>query len=212
MRFDMTRHFFDLAFTPSVRAEQSRRGTRKAFSTFDKDGHDNTLVDTLTANEIKFLAERDSFYLASVSETGWPYVQHRGGPPGFVRALDDHTFGWAEFSGNRQYVSAGNTSRDNRVSLFFMDYPNRRRLKMMGRLKTIMPEEQPDLVRALSVTNYRARIEGYAMVSVEAFDWNCPQHITERYSLEDVRRLVDPLRARIAVLEAQLAVQTQGTD
>jgi predicted pyridoxine 5'-phosphate oxidase superfamily flavin-nucleotide-binding protein len=201
----MSRHFFDLAFTPGVKAEQTRRGSRRAYAAADEDGHDPTLTDALSDHETGFIAERDSFYLASVSETGWPYVQHRGGPPGFVRVVDEHTIGWAEFIGNRQYVSAGNTAFDNRVSLFFMDYPNKRRLKMMGRIHPYTAEERPDLAESLPVKGYRARLERFILVNVEAFDWNCPQHITERFTLDEVRRVVAPLHARIAELEAKLA-------
>jgi predicted pyridoxine 5'-phosphate oxidase superfamily flavin-nucleotide-binding protein len=201
----MTRHFFDLAFTPTVKAEQTRRGSRRAYAAADEDGHDPSLTDALSNQEIEFLGERDSFYLASVSETGWPYVQHRGGPRGFVRVLDEHTLGWAEFIGNRQYVSAGNTAFDNRVSLFFMDYPNKLRLKLMGRIHTFTAIEKPDLAERLPVKGYRARLERYILVDVEAFDWNCPQHITQRFTLDEFQRLVEPLHARIAELENKLA-------
>ncbi|ACA16022.1 pyridoxamine 5'-phosphate oxidase-related FMN-binding [Methylobacterium sp. 4-46] len=205
----MRRRFFDLAFTPSVQAEQTRRGSRAAYASAA--GGARAEADVLTDLEAAFIAERDSFYLASVSETGWPYVQHRGGPAGFVRRLDARTIGWAEFAGNRQYVSAGNTAADDRVSLFFMDYPHRRRLKLLGHLRAHEPDERPDLAERLAVPGYRARVEGLVTVAVEAFDWNCPQHITPRFTAAEIEAAVAPLHARIAELEARLGARAPQT-
>ena len=198
----MRHSFFDLAFTPSVQAEQTRRGSRAAYESAARGKHAGP--DALSEREADFVAERDSFYLASVSETGWPYVQHRGGPAGFVRRLDEKTIGWAEFAGNRQYVSAGNTAADDRVSLFFMDYPHRQRLKLLGRLSAYEPGERPDLAEQLAIPGYRARVERLVTVAVEAFDWNCPQHITPRFTAAEIETAVAPLYARIAELEARL--------
>ena len=198
----MRQRFFDLAFTPSVQAEQTRRGSRAAYASAARAGHAG--ADVLSENEAGFIAERDSFYLATVSETGWPYVQHRGGPAGFVRRLDERTIGWAEFSGNRQYVSAGNTAVDDRVSLLFMDYPHRQRLKLLGHLRAYEPGERPDLAERLALPGYRARVERLVTVAVEAFDWNCPQHITPRFTAAEIETAVAPLHARIAGLEARL--------
>ena len=197
----MRHTFFDLAFTPSVQAEQSRRGSRAAYASAARIDHAG--ADGLSDREAAFIAERDSFYLASVSETGWPYVQHRGGPAGFVRRLDEKTIGWAEFAGNRQYVSAGNTAVDDRVALFFMDYPQRQRLKLLGHLHAYEPGERPDLGERLAVPAYRARVERLVTVAVEAFDWNCPQHITPRFTAAEIEAAVAPLHARIAELEAR---------
>jgi hypothetical protein len=141
----------------------------------------------LGSKEIAFLAARDSFYLASVSETGWPYIQHRGGPPGFLRVLDGRTIGWAELRGNRQYVTAGNVSGDERVALFLMDYAARRRLKLLGRMQMVEPAARPELAQALDAGAGPA--EAWALVRVEAFDWNCPQHITPRYTLDELATL-----------------------
>jgi uncharacterized protein len=201
----MRHRFFDLAFTPTVKAEQARRGSRKAYEAAAADADGDASADALSRQEIEFIAVRDSFHLASVSETGWPYVQHRGGPAGFVRPLDDKTLGWAEFAGNRQYVSVGNIAADDRVAMIFMDYPRRRRLKLLGRLRVFDAAERPDLAARLGVAGYRARVERFVVVTVEAFDWNCPQHITPRFTLAEIESTVAPLRARIAELESQLA-------
>jgi len=142
--------------------------------------------------------------MATVSETGWPYVQHRGGPKGFLRVFDEKTLGFADFSGNRQYVSVGNLKTDDRVSLFLMDYPNRPRLKVLGRARVVEFDGDDDLVRRVSLTDYRARVEHGVIISVEAFDWNCPQHITPRYTTDEIEVAVQPLRKRIAELEEKL--------
>jgi predicted pyridoxine 5'-phosphate oxidase superfamily flavin-nucleotide-binding protein len=139
----MRHRFQDIAFTTAVRAEQSRRGSRQMYRSAASVAEAEP--ETLTPVELAFIAERDSFYLATVSETGWPYVQHRGGPAGFVRPLDGTTIGWAEYVGNRQYVSAGNVTGDDRVAMIFMDYPHRRRLKILGRMRVFEPAERADL-------------------------------------------------------------------
>jgi predicted pyridoxine 5'-phosphate oxidase superfamily flavin-nucleotide-binding protein len=144
--------------------------------------------DVLGEREAAFIGDRDSFYMATVSETDWPYVQHRGGPNGFVRIIDEHTIGFSDFTGNRQYVTVGNLKLDDRVSLFFMDYPNRRRLKLLGRVRVIDPTEQ-ELLVTLAVENYRARVERGIVIHVDAFDWNCPQHITPRYTESEIDKI-----------------------
>ncbi len=201
----MRHRFFDLAFTPAVQSEQSRRGSRTGYAAAADRARDAAAPDPLTSSEISFIAARDSFYLATVSETGWPYVQHRGGPPGFVRRIDDMTIGWSEFVGNRQYVSAGNAAANDRVAMIFMDYPHRRRLKLLGHLRAYEPADRPDLVMLLAVDDYRARIESLVTVAVEAFDWNCPQHITPRLTVAECERAAAPLRLRIAELQQRLS-------
>ena len=200
----MRHRFYDLAFTPAVQAEQARKGSRAAYAAASADAEDGESADALGEQEAAFIAARDSFYLASVSETGWPYVQHRGAPVGFVRRLDDSTLGWAEYRGNRQYVSAGNTATNDRVAMIFMDYPHQQRLKVLGHMHAFEAGSRPDLAPRLGVANYKARLERFVLVTVEAFDWNCPQHITPRYTLAEIEQLVAPLHARIAELEAQL--------
>jgi ferredoxin-NADP reductase/predicted pyridoxine 5'-phosphate oxidase superfamily flavin-nucleotide-binding protein len=146
---------------------------------------------SLGEREASFISARDSFYIASVSETGWPYVQHRGGPPGFVRVIDERTIGFADFSGNRQYVSVGNVKKDDRVSLFFMDYPNQTRLKLLGRVRLIAPQEAERLAD-LGVDDYPAHVERGFLIHIEAFDWNCPQHITPRFTESQMLALMAP--------------------
>jgi len=181
----MGHKYAELAFTPAVREVQEALGSRAHYGAMDA-GDDRHHV--LTEREATFLQARDSFYMASVSETGWPYVQHRGGPAGFVRVLDERTFGFADFRGNRQYVSVGNLGRDDRASFFFMDYPNRTRLKVFGRVRLVGLDSE-ELSR-LRVPDYRARLERGFVVHIEAFDWNCPQHITPRYTEAEIRQLV----------------------
>ena len=177
----MSHQYAQIAFTESVRKMQSERGSRGAYERMDQ-GEDYGHV--LSSKEIEFLQQRDSFYMASVGETGWPYVQHRGGPTGFVRVLDPQTLGFADFRGNRQYVSTGNLSGNDRVSLIFVDYPNRKRLKIYGRVEFVAADE---VTAQLQVPDYRARIDQGVLISVEGYDWNCPQHITQRYSIADLQ-------------------------
>lgn len=197
------RTFADIAFTPAVQALQSRLGSRAAYERFQAHAQ---AAEGLGEAERAFLSAADSFYMATVSETGWPYVQHRGGPPGFVRILSPTRIAFADFRGNRQYVSAGNASRDDRVSLIVVDYARRRRLKLLGRLRFEESGTAPaGLASAVALPGYRARVERIALIDVEAFDWNCPQHIPERYTRAEVEALVQPLRERIAELEARAA-------
>ena len=174
----MGHKFAEIAFTESVQQVQRELGSRGGYMAMESGDDLNHL---LSQREADFIMARDSFYMASVSETGWPYVQHRGGPTGFMRVLDEKTIGFADFSGNRQYVSVGNFRKDDRVSLFFMDYPNRTRFKMLGRVQMVGPDET-ELLAKLEVADYRAQVERGFVIHIEAFDWNCPQHITPRYT------------------------------
>lgn len=185
----MPHHFAQIAFTPTVKKLQEEQGSRSSYARME-DAPD-ALNRLLTDAEAGFIAARDSFYMATVGETGWPYVQHRGGPAGFVRVLDDSTIGFADFRGNRQYVSVGNLMTDDRVSLFFMDYPNRRRLKLFGRARLVGLDDRATLLR-LEDPDYRARIERGVLIAVAGFDWNCPQHITPRHTLADMRAMAPP--------------------
>jgi uncharacterized protein len=181
----MGHKFAQIAFTPNVRAAQAAHGSRKAYSRMEE-GEDHH--HTLGANETAFIAARDSFYMATVSETGWPYIQHRGGPRGFLRVLDETTLGFADFRGNRQYVSVGNLVTDDRVSLFLMDYVHKARLKILGRARVTGPDHAA-LLSDLSVPGYPARVERGMIIRIEAFDWNCPQHITPRLTLEEFQAI-----------------------
>jgi predicted pyridoxine 5'-phosphate oxidase superfamily flavin-nucleotide-binding protein len=175
----MTRRYTDITFTNSVKAAQTRYGTRQNAQKVENwdidDGH-------FSAREAEFIGERDSFYMASVGDDGWPYVQFRGGPPGFLKVLSDTQLGYADFRGNLQYISTGNIAHDDRVALFLMDYPNKRRLKIMARASVVDVATDPDLVEQLVVPGYKAKIERAVVFTLEAYDWNCPQHITPRYS------------------------------
>lgn len=198
----MAHHFAEIAFTPTVKKVQEELGSRAAYARMEH--LPDAVNHRLTQVEAGFITARNSLYMATVSETGWPYIQHRGGPTGFVRVLDESTIGFADFRGNRQYVSVGNLMTDDRVSLFFMDYPNKTRLKLFGRVKIVGSDHEAELSR-LEMPDDRARIERGFVITVEGFDWNCPQHITERFTREEVRALTAPLTARIAELEAELA-------
>lgn len=186
----MPRAFAEIAFTPSVKAAQTRYGSRDGNRRFElAEDPRNVLQDA----EIAFIEARDSFYQATVAENGWPYVQHRGGPAGFLRVLDERTIGYADFRGNAQYLSVGNLNADPRISLILMDYPNRRRLKLWGRARIVHENEDPGLVARLEVASYRARVERGVVISIEAIEWNCPQHITPRLSEAEVDALIAAL-------------------
>ena len=197
----MGHRFAELAFTDRVRTLQEQEGSRASYARFEGgEAHHHRLGPA----EAAFLAARDSFYLATVSETGWPYVQHRGGPPGFLKVLDERTIGFADFRGNRQYVSLGNLGGDDRVSLILVDYPHRRRLKILGHARAV---EDPATVARLAVEGYPAKVERGLLIEVAAFDWNCPQHLTPRFTEAEIAAAAAPLHARIAELEAALAAR-----
>ena len=190
----MSEGYATIAETDEVRAAQVRLGSRRARartgSPVTASSSDPEPRDPLTDFERAFVAARDGFYIGSVSSDGWPYVQFRGGPPGFVHSSDEHTLAWADFRGNRQYLSTGNIAGDERVSLFFMDYPNQIRLKIFGRARTLDAADDADLVAELVVPGYRAIVEQAVVVTVVAYDWNCPQHITPRYSAPELQALL----------------------
>lgn len=185
----MPHKFSQIAFTDAVKKLQQERGSRRAYARMEG-GPD--VHGKLGPDEAAFLSSRDSFYIASVGETGWPYIQHRGGPRGFVRVLDEGTIGFADFAGNRQYITLGNVAGDDRVALFFMDYPNRTRLKLLGHATAVPPEDAATLAR-LEDPGYGAKVEGGVLIRVAGFDWNCPQHITPRYTAEEI----DEVMARV---------------
>ncbi len=200
----MPHAFADIAFTPSVQAAQQRDGSRAGYArSFEGDGE--PFNDRLGDNESAFIAEQRSFYLATVSETGWPYLQHRGGPRGFLKMLDDKTLAFADFAGNRQFISVGNLAHNDRVALILVDYARRTRLKLLGRLAVHALSPQDDLFKTLVDPAYRARPQRAMVIRVEGFDWNCPQHIPVRIDADDVQRALDQRDARIAELEDQLA-------
>jgi predicted pyridoxine 5'-phosphate oxidase superfamily flavin-nucleotide-binding protein len=191
--------FMDIAITPSVKAAQAANGSEALWADFK--GH--RAFDHFTEAEVQFIAARDSFYIATVSETGWPYVQHRGGPPGFLRVLDDKTLAFPDFRGNRQYISIGNAAANDRAALFLMDYPNRRRLKLYVRIEIKDLSSDTALADKLALPGYKAKPERAVVLHLEAFDWNCPQHITPRFSEAELAPALAPLRARLGQLEAE---------
>ena len=197
--------FANIAFTPAVRDVQSRMGSRERLSAFD---HMSERNDRLGPKEMEFIAARDSFYQATVSETGWPYVQFRGGPSGFLKALDDKTIGYAAFRGNMQYISTGNLAGNDRVSIILMDYAHRTRLKLLGRARMVEFDEDPALLARLEAPDYRARVERGVVIRVEAFDWNCPQHITPRYTEQELA----PLLAELEQLRVTVKSMSQPTN
>ena len=195
----MTYRFLDITATPSVRAAQAANGSREIWERFSGD----RAFDRFTDNEVEFIEARDSCYMATVSESGWPYVQHRGGPPGFLKVLDATTLAFADFRGNRQYISLGNVTADDRVALILMDYPNRTRLKVLAHLEVRDLGGEPELATRLALPGYKARPERAFLLHLETFDWNCPQHITPRFTNAEIEVAVAPLRARLVALEAE---------
>lgn len=183
----MSRNYGCIAFTDGVDAEQEAYGSAQFFRRMAKRENESSERDALGPREQRFLETRDSFYLATVSETGWPYVQFRGGPAGFVRVQDEHTFSWADYRGNLQHVSTGNLRTTSRIAIIAMDYPSRRRLKLFGRARVVTREDDVAYVEGLRHPDeIDAVVERGIVVTVEAFDWNCPQHITPRYTAQEV--------------------------
>ena len=193
--------FADIAFTARVRAEQTRQGSAAAYAKFLSD--DRWGGDRFGPDEVEFLTARDGFFQASISENGWPYVQFRGGPAGFVHVLDDQTIAYADYRGNRQYISAGNLAGTPRISLIAVDYPNRRRLKIWGTAQLIDPQSDPDLLALVS--DGTQRIDRIIKIRISAFDWNCPRHIPQRFTLQELEPELARLRDRITELTAENA-------
>lgn len=202
----MARAFADITFTESVKAAQSLYGSRENNRGFE---FAEDPRNTLGAAEAEFIHARDSFYQATVGENGWPYVQHRGGAAGFIKVLGERTLGYADFRGNRQYISVGNMNADDRISLIFMDYANQRRLKIWGRAKVVHESENVDLIVALENPDYRARIERAVIIHVEAYEWNCPQHITRRFTEAEVRETLAPLIAENEQLKTRVSARKE---
>lgn len=206
----MTSHYRNLLFSPGIERAQEAIGSRKAYL---RDGEAANEPDRLSEREASFIAARDSFYMATIGFNGWPYVQHRGGPRGFVKVLTDRRLAFADFRGNRQLISRGNLADDNRVAIFFMDYVQRARLKMLGRVSAIDLTIEPALAEQLVDPAYGATVTQGLMIDIEAYDWNCPQHITPRYTIEDIAPGIEKLQNRIVQLESQLTkLQRENND
>ena len=194
----MATKYLDLTFTDAVRRAQTQY--------YGRAGHiaGASERDPLSQAEAEFIAARDSFYLGSISESGWPYIQHRGGPSGFLRVINGTTLAFADYKGNRQLLTTGNVSVNDRVALSLMDYKNRERLKILGHARVEDARAHPELIEQITDPKMRSAVERLVFIDVVSFDWNCPKYITPRYSAEEVEEYVGPLKTRIAELEAQL--------
>jgi len=204
----MARKFAEISFTPAVKAAQTRYGSRannERFEVIEDEG------DVLGPREIEFIEARDGFYQATVTEDGWPYVQFRGGKAGFLKVLDNKTVGYADFRGNVQYLSVGNMNGNDRVALILMDYARRKRLKVWARARIVHADEAPELLARLEDRSYRAKVERAVILTIEALDWNCPQHITPRFTEMEIAEAVAPMQARIAELEALFQPDPQAS-
>jgi uncharacterized protein len=190
----------DVAFTPAVKAIQARKGSRDAYAHVEENGGWRTEIDDKLRG---FLAATDSFYLATANAAGQPYIQHRGGPKGFIKILDKNTIAFADYSGNRQYITQGNLSENPKANIFVMDYAHRRRVKIWGEARVV--EDDPALTQSLMPRGYRARPEQVILFRIAAWDTNCPQHIPQKFDAADVAAAIAQRDTRIAELEAELA-------
>jgi predicted pyridoxine 5'-phosphate oxidase superfamily flavin-nucleotide-binding protein len=195
----MSHSFGSLIFTPVVKALQERYGSRRQYARMEQSGS----RDRLSPDESAFLAERDSFYMATVGATGWPYVQHRGGAKGFLKVIDDRTIAFADFRGNKQFVSTGNVATDNRVALILVDYPRQARLKILGRAEIFEGDQARDWIEKVRDPGYKASIARVFVIRIEAFDWNCPQHITPRFTEDQIQEALAPFEQRMQDLELE---------
>lgn len=208
----MSNKFYDLTFTPDVKAAQEHYGSRRRYEKIESSAAVQNTI--LSDAEIDFIEQRDGFYMGSVGEGGQPYIQFRGGRRGFLKILDEQTLGFADFRGNLQYISAGNLRTNRKVALFLMDYANRQRLKILAEAEVKDASEAPELIEKLRDENYEAKIERAMILRVKAFDWNCPQHITPRYTMEEVKAMIQPLNEYVQKLETEiekLKAQTRPT-
>jgi predicted pyridoxine 5'-phosphate oxidase superfamily flavin-nucleotide-binding protein len=196
----MAHNFGSLVFTPVVKSLQEKYGSRRQYARME--GGDAS-PDRFSQQETEFIAERDTFYVATVGSNGWPYVQHRGGPKGFLKVIDDRTLAFADFRGNKQFISTGNLLTDNRVALIMVDYPSKARLKVLGRVEILEGAAARDWIDRLRDLTYKAVVERVYIIRVEAFDWNCPQHITPRFTAEQIREVLAPFERRMQDLEQE---------
>lgn len=199
----MARNYRHTMFSDAVKALQERHGSRAAYLKMDADA-DGT-PDALTAKEIGFIALRDSFYMASVTAHGWPYMQHRGGPAGFLRHIEGNRIGFADYRGNKQYISTANLAGNDHVSLFLMDYPNKDRLKLVGHAHSVELADDPALVTSLMPEGYRATPERAFLIDVIGWEWNCSQHITPRFTEAEISAAIQPMAAELGQLRAENA-------
>ncbi len=193
--------YMDIARTPGVEKVQAELGVDHLWRNY----RGNRTSDRFTESELAYIAERDTFYMATVSQTGWPYVQHRGGPRGFLKTVDDKTLAFADYSGNRQYLSLGNLATDDRVSLILMDYPRRARLKILGHMQALALDVDPALTERVTDPAYGAKLERILVVKLQAFDWNCPKYIVPRYTELEINEALAPMRERLDQLATENA-------
>lgn len=198
----MSHNFGSLVFTPLVKALQEKYGSRRQYARMESGG---ASPDRLGPDESAFIAGRDSFYMATVGATGWPYVQHRGGPKGFLKVIDDQTIAFADFRGNKQFISTGNLGGDDRVALIMVDYPGQARLKILGRAQIFEGDAAREWIERLREPGSEDVIERAYVIRVEAFDWNCPQHITPRFTEEEIKEALAPFERRLEELERENA-------
>ena len=196
----MAKNFASIAFTDEIKALQEKHGSRKSYARMEKEIYQ----EGLTENEIAFIAGRDSFYMATMGENGFPYIQHRGGPKGFIKVLDAKRIGFIDFKGNMQYVSVGNIAGNNKVALIMVDYPSRTRLKIYARAEITELDDDPALYELLDLSEYKFRPERMMILHIEAYDWNCPQHITPRYTVEEIEEAFAEQKNYTSKLEAEI--------
>lgn len=205
----MSKRFYEKMFTETVKRAQEHYGSRKAFERIESRGVSGDAA-ALGDAEIDFIESRDGFYMATVNENGQPYIQFRGGPAGFIKVLDDRTLAFADFRGNLQYISVGNLKANDRAALFLMDYAHRQRLKLLVRVEVKDAADEPDLIERLETQGYKAKIERAMILHVEALDWNCPQHITPRYTINEIKGMLKPLNEYIEKLENEITQLRDG--
>ena len=193
-------NYHQLAFTDAIKKIQEEVGSRGTYDRMEK----MSVVDGLTDNEVRFISDRDSFYLANFGENEYPYIQHRGGPPGFIKVIDNKTIGIVDFSGNRQYISTGNISKNEKVALIMVSYPQRARLKMYAKAKIVELKDNQELYDLLKPDDYQFRPERIMIFEIQAYDWNCPQHITPRFTTEEIEQALLPQKKYISDLESKV--------
>lgn len=192
-------NYSELGFSEAAKLLQEKYGSRTAYEQMEK----RNVVDGLTDNEISFISNQDHFYMASLGENGFPYIQHRGGPNGFVKILDDKTIAFVDYSGNKQYISAGNIQTEPKVALIMVSYPHKARLKLYAKARVVELADDPELFARIDVAEYKHKPERMIVLEIAAYDWNCPQHITPRYTAEEIEMAFAPQRRRIAELEEE---------
>jgi predicted pyridoxine 5'-phosphate oxidase superfamily flavin-nucleotide-binding protein len=201
----MAKNFAEIAFTNVVKELQEKHGSRYTYERMEK----LNIVNGLSENEILFIENSDSFYMASIGDNNYPYIQHRGGPKGFVKVIDKNTLGFIDFSGNKQYITVGNLVTNNNIALIMVNYPAKARLKIFAKAEVVELNDNPSLFKSLDLKAYKFKPERMMILHIEAYDWNCPQHITPRYTIEEIDKAFAGQTAYIAKLEAELKALKQ---